>query len=142
MPAPAPANRIVTGHDEHGRAVVTWEGPIPYTGFDMNSQETTLFGVSFEHLLTSTNQQVPWQTREFPADNTGTTDAVTRGGPLNNDTGTLCRIVEFPPKSSSPMHRTVSLDYGILINGKITLELDDGLEREMAPGDVAVQRGT
>lgn len=67
---------------------------------------------------------------------------MTEGGPLNNDTGTLCRIVEFPPHSSSPMHRTVSLDYGIVVLGNITLELDDGQERELVPGDICVQRGT
>ena len=39
-------------------------------------------------------------------------DAVTEGGPLHNEDGTLCRVVEFPPETSSPFHRTISLDYG------------------------------
>lgn len=83
---------------------------------------------------------------------------MTEGGPLHNEEGTLCRVVEFPPKTSSPFHRTISLDYGecrdqpifpllvlisgILCIGEITLELDDGAERKLSPGDVVVQRGT
>lgn len=40
------------------------------------------------------------------------------------------------------MHRTVSLDYGIVIEGEIELILDSGETRLMRPGDIAIQRGT
>ena len=40
------------------------------------------------------------------------------------------------------MHRTVSLDYGIVLEGEIELVLDSGEARRMAIGDVAIQRGT
>jgi len=40
------------------------------------------------------------------------------------------------------MHRTVSLDYGIVLDGEVELILDSGEKRLMKPGDVAVQRGT
>ena len=40
------------------------------------------------------------------------------------------------------MHRTVSLDYGIVLAGDIELVLDSGETRRMAVGDVAIQRGT
>lgn len=39
------------------------------------------------------------------------------------------------------MHRTKSLDYGIVLAGRVTLLLDDG-EVELEPFDVVVQRGT
>lgn len=84
---------------------------------------------------------MPWKTTEFPSDNQGG-DAVTLGGPLHDDNGTICRVVEFPPQTSSPFHRTSSCDYGILVSGKISLELDDGHVRDLVSGDVAVQRGT
>ena len=40
------------------------------------------------------------------------------------------------------MHRTVSLDYGIVIYGDMELVLDSGETRPMKVGDVAIQRGT
>ncbi len=39
------------------------------------------------------------------------------------------------------MHRTESLDYGIVLEGEITLVLDDS-EVTLRAGDVVVQRGT
>lgn len=40
------------------------------------------------------------------------------------------------------MHRTKSLDYGIVLEGEVELVLDSGERRRMGPGDVAVQRAT
>ena len=39
------------------------------------------------------------------------------------------------------MHRTETVDYGILLSGEIWLVVDDG-EARLLPGDVVVQRGT
>jgi len=41
---------------------------------------------------------------------------------------------------SSPIHRSETVDYGILLEGERVLRLDDG-ERVMKPGDVVVQLG-
>lgn len=57
-------------------------------------------------------------------------------------TGSVCRIVDMPPYAISPMHRTVSLDYGVVLEGEVELVLDSGETRLMKRGDVAVQRGT
>jgi quercetin dioxygenase-like cupin family protein len=40
------------------------------------------------------------------------------------------------------MHRTVSLDYAVVLLGEVELVLDSGETRLMKPGDVAIQRGT
>ena len=40
------------------------------------------------------------------------------------------------------MHMTESVDYDIVLDGEIWLELDDGAEVHLQQGDVAVQRGT
>jgi len=56
--------------------------------------------------------------------------------------GSVLRIVDSPPGALSPMHRTVSLDYGIVLEGEIELILDSGEVRTMKRGDVAIQRGT
>lgn len=56
--------------------------------------------------------------------------------------GTILRYCDLPPESKSPMHRTVSLDYGILISGELECLLDSGEVRTIRPGDLIVQRGT
>lgn len=40
------------------------------------------------------------------------------------------------------MHRTQSIDFGIVHRGEIYLEVDDEVERKMISGDVVVQRGS
>ncbi len=40
------------------------------------------------------------------------------------------------------MHRTISVDFGVILSGKIMLILDSGEEKEMNEGDIVVQRGT
>jgi len=40
------------------------------------------------------------------------------------------------------MHRTATLDYDVVIEGTIVLELDDGVEVTLGPGDIVVQNGT
>ncbi|KAF4984075.1 hypothetical protein FZEAL_654 [Fusarium zealandicum] len=55
--------------------------------------------------------------------------------------GTVLRFVDFPPGNSA-MHRTVSMDYGIVLEGEVNLALDSGESRQLKRGDVAIQRGT
>ena len=40
------------------------------------------------------------------------------------------------------MHRTQSLDYGIILEGSVDMLLDSGERQSMKRGDVAVQRAT
>ena len=39
------------------------------------------------------------------------------------------------------MHTTATIDYGIVLSGNITLELEEG-SRKLGPGDIVVQRAT
>ena len=55
--------------------------------------------------------------------------------------GTKIRINDFPPGAVSPMHRTETVDYGIVLSGEIVLVLDHS-ETTLHPGDVVIQRGT
>ena len=55
--------------------------------------------------------------------------------------GTKIRINELPPGAGSPMHRTQTVDYGIVLDGEVVLVLDDS-ETVLRAGDVVVQRGT
>lgn len=55
--------------------------------------------------------------------------------------GTIVRLIDFAPGVESPFHRTLSLDYGVVIEGVFELRLDSGESRLMYPGDVCVNRG-
>lgn len=56
--------------------------------------------------------------------------------------GTVCRMVDFAPAYVCMMHRTQSLDFGIVVEGEVDLVLDDGSATRMGRGDIAVQRAT
>lgn len=87
-------------------------------------------------------------TKGFPVDLNADTDIATYEGFLNNPPGlvtsggTVLRFVDVAPGALSPMHRTVSLDYGVVLEGEMELVLDSGETRKMKRGDVAIQRGT
>jgi quercetin dioxygenase-like cupin family protein len=120
--------RVVTGHDASGRSVVLEDGPV--------RRSQAIPGAVFHEL---------WNTREMPApvqtaEPHEPTDRPLVTPPAPN--GTIIRIVDLEPRSRSPMHRTESIDYGIVLCGDVTLVLDDGSETRLLAGDVVVQRGT
>jgi quercetin dioxygenase-like cupin family protein len=56
--------------------------------------------------------------------------------------GVLVRFTEMAPGAESPMHRTETVDVGVVLEGETWLLLDDGSETRVGPGDAVVQRGT
>jgi mannose-6-phosphate isomerase-like protein (cupin superfamily) len=157
---PHQIRRIVTGHDEKGRAVVISDGPAP--SVHVNRLERDWFSVDI------------WRTHETPANIMAKAPEPTEGPrrqmPTKN--GTVLRINSFPPESEvvrkmtpadslhafealgNPkaatygkggrhpmMHRTESIDYALILSGEITMLLDDK-EVLLKAGDVVVQCGT
>jgi quercetin dioxygenase-like cupin family protein len=124
---PTVPRRVVTGHDERGVSVFTSDAPVPVVRIAPD-------GAYFCEI---------WSTDAMPAPIAATEDDPTQGAltvpPSPN--GTKIRINEFPPGATSPVHRTQSVDYGIVLSGEVVLVLDDS-ETVLRAGDVAVQRGT
>ena len=56
--------------------------------------------------------------------------------------GTLVRFTEMAPGAEAPMHRTETVDVGVVLEGETWLLLDDGSETLVRQGDAVVQRGT
>lgn len=56
--------------------------------------------------------------------------------------GTVLRMIDFAPDVESPMHRALSVDYGVVLEGELEISLDSGEKRIMRRGDCCVQRGT
>jgi naringenin degradation protein FdeH len=146
--------RYVTGHDKDGKAVVTLDdhapNAVPLKGWP---------GAGVTEI---------WVTGEMPVNNTGRVDQSLR--PLQHDptpNGTIFRVVEIPPESSSmidtaetfrqlgsgnqptavdqakhpTMHKTNSIDYLVVISGEMWMVMEKG-EVLLKPGDCVVQRGT
>jgi quercetin dioxygenase-like cupin family protein len=55
---------------------------------------------------------------------------------------TVFRRVDFPPGAVSPMHQTLSVDYGIVLAGEVELTLESGEKRVIKAGDTIIQRAT
>jgi quercetin dioxygenase-like cupin family protein len=51
-------------------------------------------------------------------------------------------ISDFAPNGRSPMHRTISADYAIVLEGEIILSLDSGEKKTIRKGEFILQRGT
>ena len=51
-------------------------------------------------------------------------------------------LVPWSDPDKPGMHRTPSMDYDMVLDGVVGLELDDGVEVTLCPGDVVVQNGT
>lgn len=133
-PTAAVPRRVVTGHDADGVSVVLSDGTVPVHRFMPQD------GVGFYEV---------WQTEGAPAplipDEGDPTLGAIRVPPPTR--GTRIRVNEFFPGHltaegrQSPVHRTESVDYGIVLEGEIVLMLDDS-EVTLRAGDIVVQRGT
>ena len=117
--------RVVTGHDEQGRARVI---------IDEVSKHVT---------SSRPNQQgaVIWTTEGFPVNNDGNEDSAGRKVATTLPGGCVFRVVEFGPGVSPRNHRTDSIDFAVVMKGEIDMELD-GTSVHLKAGDVLVQRGT
>ncbi|KAF9889082.1 hypothetical protein FE257_008059 [Aspergillus nanangensis] len=49
---------------------------------------------------------------------------------------------DFGPSATTPMHRTMSVDFVVLVQGELVLELDSGEKTHLKPGDSVIQRAT
>jgi quercetin dioxygenase-like cupin family protein len=125
--------RVVTGHDEQGLARIVEDAIVEGSPL----LEAPDNPPRFAHL---------WATREFPValDDEA---AVTQGEGsaatiIGTGAGTVLRVGYLPPGMRSPLHRTQSLDYGIVLDGECDLETDGGDVTTLRAGDVVIQRGT
>jgi quercetin dioxygenase-like cupin family protein len=117
--------RVVTGHDEQGRAKVM-----------IDEQVTNSFSPR-----PNAEFSVIWSSEGFPIDNDGFEDPSNLKIGTTRDNGSVFRIVSFGPGVAPRNHRTDSLDYAVVMSGEIDMVLDVETVRLKA-GDVLVQRGT
>ncbi|EQB08061.1 hypothetical protein L288_09030 [Sphingobium quisquiliarum P25] len=121
-----PIRRVVTGHDGDGRAIIRSDDTAA-------THDVPAGGARFLQI---------WATKTVPADANDPIDGRELATGHTISSGSVIRIVDILPGTVSPMHRTSSVDYGLVLSGEIELELDGGSVTTLRQGDVAVQRGT
>jgi hypothetical protein len=153
----APIKRVVTGHNGSGKAIISSEGPVP-SQFPI----PVIPGMWFQEVWSTQGLPVALGNEPDPTEGKPLSLAPEQGG-------SRIRVVDIPPDSiqnqakevdieqafkavghagtprdtqrHSLMHRTETLDYGILVQGELWLVMDEG-ETLIRPGDIVVQRGT
>jgi quercetin dioxygenase-like cupin family protein len=117
--------RVVTGHDESGRAVVA---------IDEVCRNVTSRRPQHQSCMV-------WSTGSFPSDNSDPQDGGARTVATTDRNGSVFRVIEYGPGVAPRHHRTESIDYAVVLSGEIDLEID-GSTVHLRQGDVLVQRGT
>ncbi|KAJ5943303.1 hypothetical protein N7516_003471 [Penicillium verrucosum] len=126
--------RYITSHNNEGQATIdtTIEPAAPFYELPDKVAQFALGYVTKEFPAKLTDEADVKSYQEFLASPPG----------LTVSTGSVLRYVDMPPGQLSPMHRTISLDYGVVLEGEVELVLDSGETRVLKRGDVAVQRAT
>ena len=124
---------IITGHNSSGQAIV---------------QESYLSDERIFEDHAFTNHHL-YSTSSMPVDLNDDVDISNHKSWLAQDkvgitikNGTVCRFVNLAPGHQPLSHRTQSLDFGIVVDGSVIMDLDDGSETTLEKGDIVVQRGT
>lgn len=126
-------NRYITTTNSAGKAVLA-QGVAPANVWQKIGSMAKFF--------------LAYTTRTFPVSITESKDISSYSNDLSSppgltiSNGTVVRYVDMAPNTLSPMHITVSVDYGIVLEGEVELVLDSGETRVMRRGDICVQRAT
>jgi mannose-6-phosphate isomerase-like protein (cupin superfamily) len=148
--------RVVTGHDREGRAVVASDELVD--GFE----PALLAGSSFHRLWGGDDAprfpddgSMPPHSSYFPpvgGFRFGTFTLPPAGAepPADLDVGAALAEVEanlpgmmgHMEPADPGMHTTATIDFEVVLAGEVVLELDDGAEVTLRPGDTVVQNGT
>ncbi|MBU3063175.1 cupin domain-containing protein [Nocardia sp. NEAU-G5] len=148
--------RVVAGTDNHGKSVFLSDGPAPHS-----HEFERLPGQAQARVWFTPGPPVAGTTPGEPTSETGpvipgpggasfvivryTPDSVVESAEFDAERANE-EFVKYAPDiaaASDPdepgMHRTASVDYGVVLDGEIWLELDDGAQTRLAPGDTIVQ---
>ena len=128
-PAYPPIRRIVTGHDGANVAKVLIDGAATNAKYPAPGAVSTLI----------------WCTDRAPAAMPAGENIEDMGarilGTAPPPRGTRFAIIDFPPGNKPHMHRTETIDYVLVLEGEIEMDMDRSTVKLKA-GDVMVQRGT
>lgn len=125
----------LTGHDkESSQSIIHSTRPLEWHRYDGDHMT---MGVAYTtRFPPDLNEDADVKAHDQKMQQSGGKLGLVSGG------GTVLRYVDFAPGYTCLMHRTQSVDYGIVIEGQVVVVLDEGKEQLMGRGDVCVQRAT
>jgi mannose-6-phosphate isomerase-like protein (cupin superfamily) len=135
--------RVVTGHSPTGTAIVVSDEAVPsFPIGDRGSATTLLWGREDAGQFPDDGSQ-PTLSSLFPPPG-GCGLAVMELAPAGDAFHEFVRsaLAAYADPDAPGMHRTPTIDYDVVLTGTVGLELDDGAEITLGPGDVVVQNGT
>ncbi|ROT38912.1 cupin domain-containing protein [Sodiomyces alkalinus F11] len=119
------------------------------TGNTSDGQSRFLISDHGEHYRYMVENQavanILYSTRENPVDMNDNVDIIKareQEPPFHYPNGSIVRMIDFGPGVASPLHRALTIDFGVVIEGVFELTLDSGEKRIMRQGDICVQRST
>jgi len=128
--------RIVTCHDQKGVAVVQ-------SDMHMLSEKMEKINGCESAGIWVTTDSIPTKDTNRSEDGVNRIIDKSFNFGLVHPTGTNLRSTDLAPGAITPMHRTSSLDYNILVSGELILIMEDGSEKHLKnPGDTVIQKGT
>ncbi|KAL4993009.1 hypothetical protein BDV10DRAFT_198661 [Aspergillus recurvatus] len=123
------ARRFITSHNQDGQGVFVVDD-------DGEHHRIMVEGLAVANIIYSTGE-----TPVDLNDDADLTYARDNEPSIHVPNGSVARLIDFAPGVESPIHRALSIDYGVVIEGKFELSLDSGEKRVMLPGDMSVNRG-
>jgi quercetin dioxygenase-like cupin family protein len=124
-----PIRRVVTGHDERNVAKVILDAPATNAKFPQSGMVSTMMWCTDGAPATI---PIGEQVEDMGARTLGTAPP---------PKGTRFAVIDFPPGNHPGMHRTETIDYVIVIEGEIEMDMDDSTVK-LKQGDIMIQRGT
>ncbi len=138
-----PVRRIVTGHTPEGKAIVVSDEAVPPILIGDGGSAATLLWARDDLAQFPDDGSQPMMSAAFPLPG-GCALAILELAPQGEEFHDFVRdaLVPWADPNEPGMHRTPTIDYDIVLEGTIGLELDDGVDVTLEPGDVVVQNGT
>jgi mannose-6-phosphate isomerase-like protein (cupin superfamily) len=142
--------RVVTGHDASGKSVfVTDEkvAPQPHTGFhrlwggDSTPQFPDDGSMPDNHMYFPPIGGFRFGMFSLAPDSVAGSDIDAAAG-LADFEAEAPGLLRYMDLSEPGMHTTDTIDFEVVLEGTVVLELDDGAEVTLRPGDTVVQNGT
>ncbi len=150
------AKRVVTGHDNEGKAVFVSEGPVePITASLVPGYEfRMLWGGDAPPSFPDDGAQPDtpiyfpsvggfrFMTVTFPPDAEAQLDELDFDAAFGEIEALLPGMMSHMEPEAPGMHTSATVDYDYIVSGRLILELDDGETVELGPGDCVIQNGT
>ena len=147
--------RVVTGHDASGKSVFVSDEAVAPRGRSVTRLRFTCCGAVTRHRSSRTTGRCRSGTPTFrrsaasgsrcsrcPRDRRGRGRAISTEEQWPTAEQKLPGLVGYMDPDDPGMHTTDTIDFEVVLEGTVILELDDGAEVTLHPGDTVVQNGT